>query len=112
MYGEGADPDAGNIRNETPLMFAAGNGHLQIVSWLVDTEGANYTAASLPGMTPVAAAAGGGHLEVVRYLAKLGAPIDASDYFGRRVINGPLLLSMSILKISSFGVSLNFNFNL
>ena len=38
---------------------------------------------SLPGMTPVAAAAGGGHLEVVRYLAKLGAPIDASDSFGR-----------------------------
>ena len=34
-------------------------------------------------MTPVAAAAGGGHLEVVRYLAKLGAPIDASDSLGR-----------------------------
>ena len=49
MYGEGADPDAGNVRNETPLMFAAGNGHLEIVSWLIDTEGANYTAASIPG---------------------------------------------------------------
>ena len=49
MYGEGADPDAGNVRNETPLMFAAGNGHLEIVSWLTDTEGANYTAASIPG---------------------------------------------------------------
>ena len=49
MYGEGADSDAGNVRNETPLMFAAGNGHLEIVSWLTDTEGANYTAASIPG---------------------------------------------------------------
>ena len=49
MYGEGADPDAVNVRNETPLMFAAGGGHIEIVSWLIDTEGANATAASIPG---------------------------------------------------------------
>ena len=39
MYGENANPDALNVRFETPLMFAAGNGHLDIVSWLVDVEG-------------------------------------------------------------------------
>ena len=39
VYGENANPDALNVRFETPLMFAAGNGHLDIVSWLVDVEG-------------------------------------------------------------------------
>ena len=36
--GEGADPSAGNVRNETALIFAAGGGHLNIVKWLVNDQ--------------------------------------------------------------------------
>ncbi|CAC5367879.1 unnamed protein product [Mytilus coruscus] len=63
----------------TPLMMAAGGGHLEVVRYLV-THGSQLAATSRDGMTPLMLAAGGGHLEVVRYLVTQGSQLAATDY--------------------------------
>ncbi|XP_063436932.1 serine/threonine-protein phosphatase 6 regulatory ankyrin repeat subunit B-like [Mytilus trossulus] len=62
----------------TPLMWAAGRGHLEVVTYLV-THGSHLEATSMGGMTPFMLAAMYGQLEVVTYLVTHGSQLDTSE---------------------------------
>ena len=70
---------------ETPLHYAAGNGHVSVVLTLL-AEGANANAKSdnvrTPGWTPLHYAAGNGHVSVVLTLLAKGAEVNAKDNGG------------------------------
>ncbi|XP_063436948.1 death-associated protein kinase 1-like [Mytilus trossulus] len=72
----------------TPLIWAAGVGHLEIVTYLA-THGSQLDATStVYGQTPLMLAAGGGHLEVVIYLVTHGSQLDVKDrWFGRTALH-------------------------
>ncbi|CAG2242067.1 unnamed protein product [Mytilus edulis] len=72
----------------TPLMLAAEEGHLEVVTFLV-THGSQLEATDTGGMTPLMLAAGGGHLEVVTFLVTHGSQLEATDQLGRT----PLMLA-------------------
>ena len=71
----GADKDQQTVDGETPLLIAAGEGHLEVVRHLVEV-GALKDQARNDGATPLFVAARAGHLDVVRHLAEVGAQID------------------------------------
>ena len=50
--------------------FAAQEGHLSCLQWLVDRLNANLAVSSYDGMAPIHAAAQNGHLQVVHWLVK------------------------------------------
>ncbi|XP_071122551.1 fibronectin type 3 and ankyrin repeat domains 1 protein-like [Mytilus edulis] len=72
-------------------MFAAEEGHLEVVMYLV-THGSQLEATDLlGGLTPLMWAARGGHLEVVTYLISQGSQLEAtSTEFGGQT---PLMLA-------------------
>ncbi|XP_071123587.1 uncharacterized protein [Mytilus edulis] len=63
---------------QTPLMFAAERGRLEVVTYLV-SQGSQLEATSRYGKTPLMWAAEGGHLEVVMYLVSQGSQLEAAD---------------------------------
>jgi ankyrin repeat protein len=81
----GASVDAPSIDGTTPVMFAAGNGHLGLVRMLVES-GADLSAAADDGSTAVMYAARGGHRECLDYLVSEGAETSAVDSNGQTVL--------------------------
>jgi ankyrin repeat protein len=69
--------EAGDSLGYTPLHFAAWNGHLKVVHFLMDK--ANLEAKNYNGETPLHLAAQWGHLNVVKALARHKANIFAKD---------------------------------
>ncbi|XP_071123596.1 fibronectin type 3 and ankyrin repeat domains 1 protein-like [Mytilus edulis] len=65
----------------TPLMYAAMEGHLEVVMYLV-THGSQLDATDGHGQTPLMLAAERGHLEVVMYLVTHGSQLEATDHIG------------------------------
>lgn len=63
-------------RGRTPLHHAAGNNHLDIIRYLLDS-GANIEAADSRGNTPLLSAIWGNHLSAVKLLAERGANLKA-----------------------------------
>jgi ankyrin repeat protein len=79
--------DSQNKFASTPLLYAAGAGHLEVVSWLLD-QGADinyrtprdfHTGGRFCALHQATA---GGHLKVVQHLLQRGAKIDLKDGFG------------------------------
>jgi len=66
------------IFGKTPLHYAAQNGHLSIVEYLVNQK-ADRDAKNIDGKTPLHLAANNGHLSVVEYLVNQKADINAKD---------------------------------
>ncbi|XP_063417182.1 uncharacterized protein LOC134699513 [Mytilus trossulus] len=62
----------------TPLMWAAGGGHLEVVTYLV-SHGSQLEASDWLGQTPLMWAALKGHLEVVTYLVTHGSQLEATS---------------------------------
>ena len=60
-------PEEGEQDNDTALMKAAGNGHLEVVKLLVDA-GADLLLRNQQGQTAAEFAAAGGHLKVLQYM--------------------------------------------
>ncbi len=78
VMGKGADLSVANNNGWTPVKSAAGQGHLEVVKFLVE-QGADLTVADDNGWTPVQSAAGNGHLEVVNFLVEKGADLTAAS---------------------------------
>ncbi len=70
------DLNARDLYRDTPLHYAAMNGHLKIVKYFVN-EGADINTKSVFGRTPLSYAAGNGYSKTVRFLVKKGAIIDS-----------------------------------
>jgi len=71
----GIDVNFLNLEDESPLMFAALNGHLALAQKLIDKEAdVNKT-----GWTPLHYAATNGHVEIMRLLLENNAFVDAES---------------------------------
>jgi ankyrin repeat protein len=75
--------NARDDRDQTPLHYAAREGELQVVEWLIEKEAEVDAKDSQDGRTPLSCAAGNGHLEVVKSLLDKGAEVDSKDNWGR-----------------------------
>jgi ankyrin repeat protein len=73
----GREPD----QQQTALMWAASEGHADIVQTLIE-NGANVNAASTSGFTPLLFAAREGHQAVAQLLLKAGANVNATAQDG------------------------------
>jgi ankyrin repeat protein len=62
--------EAVDAHGQNALHYAAANGHLEIVRFLLTMAGANLEATSNDGFTPLYFACWNGHLEVVKYLVE------------------------------------------
>lgn len=78
---QGADVNAKETRDETPLIIASLAGNGEIVNYLLQ-RGANIYARNASGMTALHAAAYGGHTDIVLLLITKGAKVnDAENRF-------------------------------
>jgi len=67
-------------RGLTPLHFAAMDGHMKVVSRLLEWERINIDAVDSAGLTPLHYSIQNGHLEVVEFLLKKGKQFATLDY--------------------------------
>lgn len=72
------EPEDDDVNPEGPIILAAGNGHLDVVRWLLE-HGAkiNFDIKGELTSMPLSYAASNGHLEVVKLLVEHGAAINA-----------------------------------
>ncbi|RYP14355.1 hypothetical protein DL765_006400 [Monosporascus sp. GIB2] len=76
-------PDLKDSYGRTPLLWAAENGHMAVVTQLLD-KGADIEAKDrYHGLTPLSWAAENGHMAVFTQLLDRGADIEAKDTYGR-----------------------------
>lgn len=79
---EGADIECRNIRGETPLIFAARHGYIDIVAKLL-LAGANIEQKDSMGCTAFARAAQLGHKPCASFLWEEAAAVNPRDHLGR-----------------------------
>jgi len=88
----------------TPLSWAAGNGHLEVVALLVEEAGADVESKDNRGRTTLSWAAENGHLDVVKVLVREGgADVESRDEDGQTplsfaAMNGHLDVVKSLVK--------------
>lgn len=68
LLSTGASVGAGGKEGITPLHFAAGNGHAEVVRRLLDTSAVPGHRLNTSGESPLHVAAGAGHVEVVKLI--------------------------------------------
>jgi len=69
----GANVEAYDIFDRTPLSCAAGNGAPEVIDLLLDIGGANINAYEYNGEAPISHAAARGDLQLVKLLLNTGA---------------------------------------
>jgi ankyrin repeat protein len=79
---KGADVKATDQDGDTPLHWAAANGHSDVVKYLVEEKGTNVKVGDKDGYTPLHRAAANSKLDVVKYLVEKGADVKAADKYG------------------------------
>jgi ankyrin repeat protein len=82
LIGLGADVNAELMFDSTPLYFAATNGHIEVVRYLVESCGVDVDSADMHGGTALMRSVEHGSMPSVICLLELGAGIDAADYNG------------------------------
>jgi ankyrin repeat protein len=86
LLAQGADVNAKNAAERTPLMVAAGAGNTRIVRKLLGF-GADPNLADKRGITALMEAASNGNLEVVKMLVAAGADLNAKDAAGALLLD-------------------------
>ncbi|VAH98438.1 unnamed protein product [Triticum turgidum subsp. durum] len=77
----GLDVDSASKTGETPMVYAALAGKVQVMRYLLD-RGADPAVRDDNGSTPLHYAAEEGHCEAVRLLLSKGVPVDPVDHRG------------------------------
>lgn len=77
----GAMVDKANLRHETALMFAAGNGFVSVIKCLLDRK-ATLEACDNNEQTALFYAVKENHLDAVQVLIEAGALVEAKDRYG------------------------------
>ncbi|KAH9055873.1 ankyrin repeat-containing domain protein [Lactarius deliciosus] len=85
----GADTNALNEYEMTPLHTVSRNGRLAAAKWLLADCGADANSQDMHGQTPLLHAASRGHLEIARILLEHNAEVDARTFDG----DTPLILA-------------------
>ncbi|KAH0553143.1 hypothetical protein GP486_006671, partial [Trichoglossum hirsutum] len=81
---DGVDPDSRDTDGQTPLLWAARNGHEAVVKLLFVKYGVNPDPEAINGRTPLSRAAENGHEAVVELLlAKDGVDLNSKDSGGQ-----------------------------
>ena len=83
LIAAGSDVNERDVFGHTALMFAAGEGHLEIVQILL-AQGAEVNALNQVGATALSRAKAKGHTEIVNLLKSAGA-IDKADAEGQSI---------------------------
>jgi hypothetical protein len=78
----------------TPLMYAAREGHLDVVRQLIE-DGAQVDAVDMNDITPLMLAISNNHVDTARYLIDHGANVRAVDWYGRT----PLWLAVEMRNV-------------
>ena len=78
----GAELETKDDNGQTPLSYAAGNGHEVVVKLLLE-KGAELDTKSKYGQTPLSWAAGNGHEAVVKLLLEKGTELETKDGYGQ-----------------------------
>lgn len=73
--------DKANLHRETALMYAAGNGFVSVIEYLIDRK-ATLEACDVEDRTALFYAVKGNHFAAVQVLIEAGALIEAEDRFG------------------------------
>jgi ankyrin repeat protein len=79
----GCDPDSFDSDNQTPLLWAARNGHEAVAGLLADSNASLEVRDKEQGATSLIWAARNGHEEVVRLLLEKGSELNARDRLER-----------------------------
>ena len=85
---------------KTPLLYAAREGHLEVVKMLVEA-GAQIEKADADGVTPLLMAVLNGQLPVANWLLERGANVRASDWYGQT----PLFAAVDLRNVDVAGPS-------
>ncbi len=90
LFAEGVDVNAstggGGHETDPALIVAAGEGHIEVVKFLLD-NGADVNIKGTNGIdTALMSAAGGGHKEIVKLLIDKGADVNAIGSKGRTAL--------------------------
>lgn len=83
----GADLGVHYQYHDTPLFYAAGRGHEQLVDAMIEA-GAEVNLKNKFQATPLSCAAGGGHTAIVSKLIEAGARVDNSAYVHEAASHG------------------------
>lgn len=89
---EGADYNAKDDNNYTPLIYAAANGYKDVLNRLLKEKGIDYNAQSIDGESALIAAAKGGYLDSVEILCKIsGINVNLTDQNGNSALSWAII---------------------
>lgn len=102
LVSSGLNPSSRNVDNRTPLHFAASEGHLDIVKYLIEEKNVEVNVGDRHGNTPLFEAINGEHNEIVEYIKSKGGDLiprsNASHDLCEAVLSGDLSKVKSLIE--------------
>lgn len=100
LVGKGAAVDARNRYEATPLLYAAMNGHTEVVRFLLDKGAGPNVKDTFYNWVPITQAAARGHAEVVKLLLEKGA--DSTEAMRNAIMGGRVEVARAVLQTAKF----------